>query len=43
MIFFQDSGTHSLVVVHGFIKKSQKTPKRDIDIALRRKAEVDSG
>lgn len=43
MILFQDSGAHDLVVVHGFIKKSQKTPKRDIDIALRRKAEVSSG
>ena len=43
MIFFQDSSAHALVVVHGFIKKSQKTPKRDIDIALRRKAEVGSG
>lgn len=43
MIFFQDGGARALVVVHGFIKKSQKTPKRDIDIALRRKAEVSSG
>lgn len=43
MIFFQDSGAHALVVVHGFIKKTQKTPKRDIEIALRRKAEVGSG
>ena len=43
MIFFQDSSAHALVVVHGFIKKSQKTPRRDIDIALRRKAEVGSG
>jgi len=26
-------------VVHGFLKKSQKTPKAEIDIALRRMKE----
>jgi phage-related protein len=26
-----------LVLLHGFIKKTQKTPKRDIDLALKRK------
>ncbi len=40
MIFYQDSENAVLVVVHGFIKKTQKTPKRDIDIALRRKHEA---
>ncbi|MDR7116867.1 type II toxin-antitoxin system RelE/ParE family toxin [Caulobacter sp. BE254] len=40
MIFYQDSDAGALVVVHGFIKKAQKTPKRDIDIALRRKRET---
>jgi len=39
-IFYQDSEAGALVVVHGFIKKTQKTPKRDIDIALRRKREA---
>ena len=29
----------ALVVVHGFLKKSQKTPKGDIEIALKRKGE----
>jgi hypothetical protein len=29
----------ALVVVHGFIKKSQKTPKAEIEIALRRMKE----
>ena len=40
MIFYQDNDAGALVVVHGFIKKTQKTPKRDIDIALRRKREA---
>lgn len=26
-----------MVLLHGFIKKTQKTPKRDIDLALGRK------
>jgi len=26
-----------MVLLHGFIKKTQKTPKRDIDLALKRK------
>jgi phage-related protein len=29
------------VLLHGFIKKTQKTPKPDIDLALRRKREVE--
>lgn len=27
----------SLVLLHGFMKKTQKTPKQDIDLALKRK------
>ena len=30
-----------LVALHGFIKKSQKTPKDDLDLALKRKKELD--
>jgi phage-related protein len=26
-----------MVLLHGFIKKTQKTPQRDIDLALKRK------
>ena len=26
-----------MVLLHGFIKKTRKTPKRDIDLALKRK------
>lgn len=29
------------VLLHGFIKKTQKTPKADLDLALRRKREVE--
>lgn len=39
MIFFHDRAHSALVVVHGFIKKSQKTPKAEIDIAIRRMKE----
>lgn len=28
-----------MVLLHGFIKKSRKTPKKDIDLAVRRKRE----
>ncbi len=27
----------SMVLLHGFMKKTQKTPKQDIELALRRK------
>lgn len=27
-----------MVILHGFIKKTRKTPPRDIDLALKRKA-----
>ena len=39
MIFFHDAKARALVVVHGFLKKSQKTPKTDLDLALRRMKE----
>jgi phage-related protein len=29
-----------MILLHGFEKKSQKTPARDIDIALKRKQEI---
>jgi phage-related protein len=31
---------HRVVVVHVFVKKMQKTPRREIEIALRRAKEV---
>jgi phage-related protein len=30
-----------LLVLHGFIKKSQKTPNEDLTLALRRKREFE--
>jgi phage-related protein len=40
VIFFVGGG--QMVLLHGFIKKTQKTPQRDIDLALKRKREVAS-
>lgn len=30
---------YELVALHGFIKKSRKTPKKDLELALKRKKE----
>lgn len=35
VIFTVEHG--SMVLLHGFVKKTQKTPKRDLDLALQRK------
>ncbi len=35
VIFFIHN--HKMVLVHGFIKKSQQTPKEEIELALKRK------
>jgi len=32
-----------MVLLHGFIKKTQKTPKPDLELAKKRKKEVDNG
>ncbi len=29
-----------MILLHGFIKKTQKTPMQDIDLALKRRREV---
>jgi phage-related protein len=34
LIFAEHHGR--MVLLHGFIKKSQQTPKKDLDLALRR-------
>ena len=41
MIFFTQGEVMALL--HGFIKKSQKTPKRDLDLARRRATELRRG
>lgn len=33
----------NMVLLHGFIKKSQKTPKSDLELARKRKKEVENG
>ncbi len=37
VIFYISNG--EMILLHGFIKKSQKTPKNEIDLALKRKKE----
>ena len=32
---------HEMVLLHGFVKKTQKTPLQEIDLALKRKRELD--
>lgn len=38
VIFCIDGG--QMILLHGFIKKAQKTPRADIDLAIKRKKEV---
>jgi phage-related protein len=38
VIFCVDGST--MVLLHGFIKKTQKTPKLDLDLAMRRKNQL---
>lgn len=37
LLFFMEK--HTLVLVHGFIKKTMKTPKEDLGLAVKRKKE----
>lgn len=32
-----------LYALHGFVKKSQKTPKEELDLAIKRKKEIEDG
>lgn len=32
----------TIIILHTFVKKDQKTPKRDFEIALKRKKEIDN-
>jgi phage-related protein len=41
VIFFNHDG--KMVLLHGFIKKTEKTPQVDIDLAYERKKEVEKG
>ena len=33
----------NILLLHGFIKKTQKTPKQDLDLALKRKKKLEAG
>ena len=39
VLFFAHQG--QMVLLHGFIKKTQRTPDADLDLAMKRKAEVE--
>jgi len=39
VIFYPTKGY--MVLLHGFIKKTQKTPKHDLDLAVKRKKELE--
>ncbi len=40
LFFFKNE---KMVQLHGFIKKAQKTPQSDLNLAKKRKTEVDNG
>ncbi|MES2664163.1 MAG: type II toxin-antitoxin system RelE/ParE family toxin [Pseudomonadota bacterium] len=39
-IFFY-TATEKMILLHGIIKKSQKTPESDLDLAMKRKKEYE--
>jgi len=41
VLFFVYAG--QMVLLHGFIKKTQQTPEDDLDLAVKRQKEVESG
>ena len=42
-VFYGTLVSRSIVILHSFIKKSQKTPRRELEIAERRLKEVKDG
>ncbi len=40
VIFFIKA--NEMILLHGFIKKTQKTPKPELDLAIKRKKEVEN-
>lgn len=40
-LFFFQAGPDMLAIVHGFVKKSPKTPQRELSLALKRKEEYE--
>lgn len=41
LLWFYHKKTNMIIVVHGFIKKTQKTPRKDIDLGEARKGEFE--
>jgi len=39
VIFYVEDG--KMILLHGFIKQTQKTPQQDIDLALKRKKQLE--
>ena len=42
-VFFCTKIGRKIIMLHCFIKKTQKTPKRELDIAIKRMKEVKNG
>lgn len=40
-LFFFQAGHDTLVVIHGFVKKTRKTPKRELSLAIKKKSEYE--
>lgn len=40
VIFYVEG--HEMILLHGFIKKTQKTPQQELDLALKRKKQLES-
>ncbi|WP_239495739.1 type II toxin-antitoxin system RelE/ParE family toxin [Marinomonas primoryensis] len=40
LFFFKNN---ELILLHGFMKKSKKTPKSELDLAKKRKREAENG
>ncbi|GBD91799.1 hypothetical protein BMS3Abin04_02531 [bacterium BMS3Abin04] len=41
-LFYCYKRNRIIIVLHGFVKKSQKTPKKELDIAIKRKREIEN-
>lgn len=43
LFYFSPSERRLIVVVHGLVKKTKRVPQADIDLAKRRRAEIERG
>lgn len=41
-VFYALISGHRIYLLHGFVKKSQATPKKELNIALKRKTEIEN-